>query len=406
MMLGAVIADGLKNKELADLVRRGQELTNGGYELYDQNEAAIMKLLREILRLSKQEKEWYLYFDALYEIMYEAAVRSGDFPTAIKYAEVYYKDCDLYMDKELPRYSQTNMAYLNTWIYEYIFEAYFRYYQINDAKMDAFMKKFEEAALKYGPTALYYKCEIRLGILYRDADMLEHGKKNFEKYERELVGCYVCEHRPLFGYYLCNDQIRLAEEFMETIIHRRIPKQRQWCYKYCESAETAALYRYLLQASLTLCRPDEFRYFYEKYWMQLPEKTRRNNMNDTEFQAAIFLGAIAGEFEYLEEDLQRVQRDISESVKYTTVECIEVSLAWWCYFALLDKSGVHEVTVGLPGLPQKENGKTDCPDVSAYFEKRADDYGMKFAQARAKYDYRLVKNTYRECAGLSGKADQ
>ncbi len=277
MMLGAVIADGLKNKELADLVRKAQKLTDGGYELYDQNEAAIMKLLREILRLSKQEKEWYLYFSAIFYTMY-TATRGDDYPTVIKYAEVYYKDCDLYMDKELPRYSQTNMAYWNTWIYEQIFAAYFRYYQINDTKMDAFMKKFEEAALKYGQTGVYYECEMRLGILYRDADMLEHGKKNFEKYERELKSCYICSHWPFFGYYLCSGQIKLAEEFMETIIQRRIPKQHQWCYQYCQRAETSALYAHLLYVSLELCRPDGFRYFYEKYWMQLPEKTRRHRV--------------------------------------------------------------------------------------------------------------------------------
>lgn len=400
MLFERNIADGIENKELADAVRRGQELTNGGYELYDRNAAAIMKLLQKILRLSKKEKEWYLYFDALYEIMYEAG-RCDDYLAVVKYAEVYYKDCDLYMDKELPNYPNTHMAYLNTYIYDMIFDAYGEYYQIDDIKMDAFMKRFEEAALKYGKTYTYFECEMELGTLYRDADMLEHGKKYFEKYEHEIKSCYVCACKPLFGYYLFNGQRKLAEEFMETIIQKRIPKQHQWCYQYCESAEEEALCIELLDDSLTLCRPEEFRYFYEKHWLKLPKKTRRHYLNDGEARTtSIFLGAIAGDFEYLEEDLRKAELDVLESVKYTTVEYIDESLEWWCYFVLLDKSGVHEVAVDLPGLSKKENGKTDCLDVSVYFEKRADDYGTKFAQARVKYDYRLVKNTYRECAGL------
>lgn len=394
------IADGIENKELADAVRSAQELTNGGYELYDRNEATLMKLLQKILRLSKKEKEWYLYFFAIQEILYEA-MRCDNYPAVIKYAEVYYKDCDLYMDKELPNYPDTQMAYLNTWIYDQIFDAYFRYYQINDAKMDVFMKRFEEAALKYGKTYTYYECEMRLGILYRDADMLEHGKKYFKKYEHELKSCYVCACKPLFGYYLINGQIKPAEEFMETIIQKRIPKQHQWCYKYCENAEAESLCVELLVDSLTLCRPEEFRYFYEKHWLKLPKKTRRHYLNDGEVRTtSVFLGAITGDFEHLEEDLHRAELDVREGVKYTTIGCVEDSLQWWCYFALLDRSGVHEITIDLPGLPQKDNGKTDSLAVSDYFEKRADDYGMKFAKARAKYDYRLVKNTYWECAGL------
>ena len=56
------MADRIENKELADAVRRVQALTDGGYELYDRNAAAIMKLLQKILRLAKKEKEWYLFF--------------------------------------------------------------------------------------------------------------------------------------------------------------------------------------------------------------------------------------------------------------------------------------------------------------------------------------------------------
>lgn len=394
------IADGIRNEELANAVRSAQKLTDGAYELYNRNEETIMKLLQKILRLSKEEKVWHLYFYALYEIMYEA-VRCGNYPAVVKYAEVYYKDSDLYMDKELPNYPQTNMSYLNTWIYDQIFSAYFQYHQIDDAKMDAFMKKFEEAALKYGRTVNYYECELELGALYRDPDLLERGKKKFEKYEHEIKGCYVCHHKPLFGYYLYNGLRELAVEFFESIVQKRIPKQHQWCYEYCEAAEADDLCAYLLQISLRLGRAEEFQYFFEKYWLKLAEKKREGEFRTT----YIYADAIAGKWEQMSGDLHMAEQDVAESAKNTTVDNIEFGLMWWCYFALLDQSGVHEVTISLPGLAPKENGKTDCRDISVYFEKRADEYGMKFAQARVKYDYGLMKKTYRECAGLYGKPD-
>lgn len=400
MMFEPGIVDGTRNSELADAVRSAQKLTDGAYELYNRNEETLMMLLQKILRLSKEEKEWHIYFYALYELMYEA-VRCGNYPAVIKYAEVYYKDSDLYMDRELPNYPRTNMAYMNTWTYEQIFSAYYQYHQINDAKMDVFMKRFEEAALKYGRTAGYYESEMDLGILYRDPELLEKGKKNFEKYEYEIKGCYVCQHKPLFGYYLYNGQRETAVEFFETIVQKRIPKQHQWCYQYCEAAEADDMCAFLLQTALRLCRTEEFRYFYEKYWLKLAEKKREG-----EFKTVyIFADAIAEKWEQMSEDLHEAEKDVAESVKNTTVDNIEFGLMWWCYFALLDKSGVHEVEIDLPGLSKKENGKTDCAAISAYFEKRADEYGMKFAQARKKYDYALTKQIYWECAGLYGKLD-
>lgn len=65
-----------------------------------------------------------------------------------RYAEIYYKDSALYMDRELPNYPDTDMPLLN--IYTLVFEAYYEYYQIDDAKMEVFMKQYGEAAQKYG----------------------------------------------------------------------------------------------------------------------------------------------------------------------------------------------------------------------------------------------------------------
>ena len=145
MMFGRETADEVSLPELSEAIRKTQKLTDGEYELYNSNEAVLMKLLRKILRLSKQEKEWHVYFYALYEILYEA-VRCDNYADIIKYAEVYYKESALHMDRELPNYPNTNMAFLNTWIYDMIFDAYYLYHQIDDAKMTLFMKNFGSGA--------------------------------------------------------------------------------------------------------------------------------------------------------------------------------------------------------------------------------------------------------------------
>ena len=408
MLFQRNMADGIKNRELADAVRRAQALTDGGYELYDRNAVAIMKLLQKILRLAKKEKEWYLYFYALYEIMYESG-RCGDLLAVVKYAEVYYKDCALYMDKELPNYPNTQMAYMNAWIYGKIFDAYGEYYQIDDIKMDAFMKQYEETVIKYGKVYNYYTAEMELAALYRDKELAEHGRRGFERYEAELKSCYVCGHIQYFSYYLLMDKKQKAEELMLDFLHRNIPKNALWCYDYCEDAEAVNLYRSMLSACLLLGKAEYFRYFFQKYWMTMPRKVPRRQ----EWAIIACLCAIAGNFEDLEADLRSVEKNLEEQESMSTVRNMENFLCWWCYFTLLDRSGVNEVEINIPELisdEKKENGensqggealaKISCLAIAKYFEKLADDYGMKFAKARSKFDYQSVKETYRECAGL------
>ncbi len=76
---------------------------------------------------------------------------------------------------------------------------------------------------------------------------------------------------------------------------------------------------------------------------------------------------------------------------------MKCAIDWWCYFILLHKSGVHEVEIRLPGLDTDEEGKASALAVSAYMEKKADEYGRKFAQARTGFDYEFLKDSYRKC---------
>lgn len=397
----------IENRELAAAVIKAKRLTEGSYSNYEKNKEQLLLLLARILKLSRQEKEWYVYFYAIYEKMY-LAIRTYDDKAIIKYAEVYYRDCDLYMDEALYKYPNPDMTNLNIWIYGFIFDTYVNYCEIDDAKMNTFMKRYESAALKYGSTYnyIYYKAEMELAIQYRDEELMEHGRQNYELYEKDMESCYICYHKQFLAYWIMKDRTDKAEALMLDFINKNIPKRHQWCYKYCERAEAQSLYATVLAYSLDLGEPESFRYFLEKYWLAQP-KDRWRQRGDTGIwyrNLSIYACAIAGNFDDLEADINEVQEDIENMKDYSTISIIEVSLKWHCYFALLDKSGIKEVPVRLPEMEQI-GGNVPALAVSRYMERIADENGIKFSQARAKYDYSRIKETYLKCAGLSRTAD-
>ena len=83
--------------------------------------------------------------------------------------------------------------------------------------------------------------------------------------------------------------------------------------------------------------------------------------------------------------------------KDTTLDDMDSSLNWWCYFTLLDRNGVHTVPITLPGLNTDENGQVSTLAVSAYMEERADLFGGQLAQARAAFDYAFIKAAHQKC---------
>lgn len=398
MMFSSVKPRELPNPDLADLVGRTQKLTDGGYDLFDKNEASLIRLLERIIALSRQEEEWYVYFAALYEILYlSGRDENQNMRRVVKYAEIYYKDCALYMDQALQKYPNTDLGKHNTWIYHNIFNAYWGYYQIDDAKMETFMAQYRETAMKYGLVHFYYQNEMYLATLYHDAVRSEQARKQFEKHEDEIESCYICSHRCLFRCHLLDGRTQMAEELMQNLLNRSIPKKHQWCYEYCDFAEESAMYAHVLGACLTSGTAEQFGYFYQNYWQKLPREAKDNADNDA---LDYYLCAIDGNFDHLERSLQKAQENITRQERHRTLDNIDYALEWHCYLALLDRSGVHEVTLDLPGLPSGTDKKVSTLAASRYMETLADDYGGKFARARAKFDYQRYKKMHLECAGI------
>ena len=182
----------LKNDNLARLVRSVQSMTRGSYQMYNQNYESLSSMLKKILQLSKQEKEWYLYFETIDDLL-NLNSRVHNYAEIVKYAEIYYKDYDAHMEAELPNYPNTLLGALNTWIYEKIFEAYYEYYQIDDAKMEIFLKRYEQVALQFGKEYTYYSGLIKLGMLYRDMERTQEAARKFLVYADDMARtyCYV-----------------------------------------------------------------------------------------------------------------------------------------------------------------------------------------------------------------------
>lgn len=393
MMYTSVKPVKIESDEIRELICRTQDLTQGGYDLYDQNYKVLISLLKRLLRLTKQEKEWHLYFYTLYELMYLYS-RNNNYAEIVKYAELYYKDSALYMDRELPNYPNTNMAYINIWTYSRIFEAYYTYYQIDDAKMETFMRRYEEAALKYGKTYEYYADEISLSILYLDRDRMERAVRNFLCYEKEMESCYVCGHLPYLRHFLLVGQEQRAEELMLDYIHKNIPQKHVWCYKYCQNAEPDSMYLDMMRLCVSSGNVEKFQYFYEKYWMKLPPETR---LNDEAGSFQRLLAAYDGCFDKLDKDIEQATEDIREENDDTTVHNMNAFLEWWCYFILLDRSGVHKVSVKFPELETDAQGQVSTLAASNYMQAKADLHGNRFAQARPQFDYCFAKKSYRKC---------
>ena len=384
--------DNIKSQEIVGLIQKVRELAGDGYEIIHKNYEPFIKPYKKILHLAKQEKEWYLYFYTMDEILY-LCCEHGKYDEVVKYAELYYKESALYMDREIPHYPE-RMAHLNTWIYNHIFEAYYQYHQIDDAKMDAFMQKYEENALKYGKTYVYYEDEMDLCVLYRDVQSARSAAQNFRRYENDMESCYVCGHKPYLAHLLLIGENRQAEELLRDFISKNIPKQHLWCYKYCRAVLPESLYRFVLYTCVMCGNEEAFRYFYKKYWKKLPYESRWEP-DATTFRR--LLCVLSGTFKGLKDDICEAEKDIKENEKHaTTVENIQMALEWWCYFTLLDRSGVHEIEISLPGL-EASDGKVSTLTVVSYMENRADEFGALFSKARARFDYEGLKDTYRNC---------
>lgn len=204
----------------------------------------------------------------------------------------------------------------------------------------------------------------------------------------------MCGHIPYLLHFLLVGQEQRAEELMLDYIHKNIPKKHLWCYQKCQRAEPDSMYLSVMGVCVRCGKRESFLQFYQKYWMELPMETRLDP-DAGAFQR--LLNAFDGCFDQLDSDLEQVTEDIDEENRDTTVNNMYAFLEWWCYFTLLDRSGVHMVKAVLPEMEADGTGQVATLSVSDYMQEKADTYGGRFAQARKQFDYGFVKEAYRKC---------
>jgi len=395
MMFSGFRTELIDSEELRRLVNQVKELTRAGYAAYDANEQTIIRCLDKILVQAEKEKEWYVYFRALYNMLYEQN-RSLREKEVLKYAEIYYRSQKLYMDRELPNYPDTNMRELNTSCMDIIFSVYRGYYQITDKKMDTFMKLFEECAMKYGRKDIYYNALIRLGLLYHDADMVKKGKENFDKCSCD--SCYVCAHYPHFGYYLMTDDLAGAEELMDRLVNKNIPQKYKWCYNSCGRATEKDICRRILNYCVLLGKTELFRDFFARKGIRLFSEGDEDDTTDILYQ--LHAGKPA--------DIDKVREvaagdiELEEKQQTTTIGSVYDFLCWYCYFHLLEKQGILKVKLdlGRKDAPKADKEGSRCKELADYYERKADEVGRKFAKSRKRFDYEGLKRSYEECMGI------
>lgn len=389
----------LRLPELRKLVKQFDNLTDtrDGYSCYTQNARTLQRLLDKIMVLAKEEKEWYLYFHAIHEVLFILNRIDGKSKEVLKYAEIYYRDKELYMDMALPYYTDTNLSAINNYIMEDIFGVYRGYYQITDKKMDAFMELYKESAKKYEKGWTYYNSLIDLGLLYHDKEMVVEGKENFDKSDCNM--CYICSHYSHFGYYLILDDLEGAEEFLHNIVTKNIPSKYLWSYQKCARANEQTLYGRILGYCLLLGKPEFFHKVFKERGVEL--------FGEYDIEAGtsyILYHMLTKDVDatHIEKDMEQAAEDIELEKKQTTTTLGSIFdfLCWYCYFLLLEKYGILTIKADClksVGLETEEDGTYLVCKLKEYYKEQADRVGEKFGKSRKRFSYKGLKESYKAC---------
>ncbi len=389
--------DQLQNKKLREWVRQVDSLTDSsdGYECYAEHGEQLKVLLNNIMIFAIKEDAWYLYFHALRYMFYILSRYDMDKKVALKCAKNYFMFRACRMNREIPNYVDTNISELNGYILNEIFRIYKEDCSINDAWMDSYMRFFKYCVDMYKEKWCYYHAMIRLGLLYQDKEMAKKGKQKFDKLDCSY--CYICSHEVYLGYYLLFDDLESAEALLHNLVEKRIPVNYLWSYKKCARANKKSLYEKLLGYCLLLGKSEFFHKIFKEHGKELFGEEKEV------YTSGILYHLLTGKMDQIEEDIKQAAEDLmlEKREQTTTLSSIFDFLCWVSYFSILEENGVREVKgdfpreIGIDGT----DGKYQVPVLKAYFEHRADILGKQMEEARKKFSYQKLKESYKECTG-------
>lgn len=384
----------LKNPRLYSLVLQARQLYDQDYW---KSGKTILAVIKKILPLAKKEREWYLYLETFYHLLYFETEFGNKLQTVV-YSQIFFRESIQYFDEASAQYPGSILKKYMVMSYDDIFDAYKLCSQINEEKWERFWMYFKIAADCHGYGNYYWRCRLEFAILNRNKEMAEGILKEYEREQVDFAyNCYACNRLVVMGYYILIGETDLAKELSDQIIGGNVPKRAFWMYDDCPRSTLRCQYGHLLHYSLRTGNPEAFSRFLPDYLEAV-----HNEGRDTNTYIA-YCRAAAGDFSGMEEEIPIAADDAEKFSSFPAWEAMEDMLCWMAYFRKLWKTGTANVRVNgkaFGTLPLDEEGFCGTQELSRWFEKEADRLGADFEKNWKDFTYEPLKESYKICCGL------
>ncbi len=428
-----MILEDLKRNDVVDdrlweMIDRANKLTEGDNSSRDSNAQVLIPLMKKILSLSKERREWKVYFCDMMELFrLSRRPKINDVPLTFQVAEMFHQDYALHLDEKIG-YFKKNWHHRIPSLASMILRFYLDYPQIDDQKINRMLEIFLECEDYYGNqlTCGDYLRVMTLAVLNKDKELAEQARKKIQAANFEKSWCYVCAYvTPMIKYYLLHKDFDTVQDMALSVYKNAIPIKYQSCSRFIQCEDKEDIISRTLEACLRYGNSQMFNRGFGE-WKTLYEEPIEGEIWDT-FE--VLFHALAGDWSRGEERLRLAEKDDRDRRQYKEVprECLYISLCWYCYFQMLEKQGVNyiELELGeeLPSYGEKQQGKIkakdkeiaenhcsesrdvsgsnkrriwSCQEASQYFEEQADFLGAEMDQARKNFGYQTVKKTFEE----------
>ncbi len=238
MILGQVQRNHVIDDKLWELVQRANHLTEGGYEVWDDNAAALVPVMERILVLSREREEWQIYFYDMAKLFWFIRRSTvNNIPLSFKISEMFHHDFTQRLGENVGSFGSEWRVDLASKILSF----YCEYPQMDDRKIERMMDVFCECEKRYGGQWNYgnYTAVMDFALLNKDKALAEEAAKKLKAapYDGRCY-CYVCNYaRPMIGYYILHKESEEAKEMVLRIIGKDIPAKYRWCFEECQQAD-------------------------------------------------------------------------------------------------------------------------------------------------------------------------
>lgn len=390
--------------KLWEMIKRANNLTQGGFSSWDDNAPVLVPLLKRILARAREVRDWQIYFYVMGKALwYIGRDDVQDTRFAFQISEMFHQAYREGLAAETTRFGREYFVDAAA----RILDLYMQYPQIDDVKMGQMLSIFLECEEKYGTVwnAGNYVCVLSAALLDRDGELIEKSKKKLASLDFDSW-CYICYYvRPMLKYYVYREDFDRIEELILSVSRKEIPKKYQWCYQQCEQANEETLVFEALAHCMDYGKPELFRKIFDRW----PERCRNPIEGDIVTCDAL-LHALAGDLSRLEEVIQVAEEDDRkyQENKVTPFDAMYWFLYWHLYFRLLDRHGIGFVRMNPVGeiedrtAREEADGRREysCQALSEYFGRKSDEIGRQMSRSRSKFDYGAMKKSHEICLRL------